>query len=161
MKLRTKRRLMTLASVVVLVAAAWGFLSAWNVPAWPEATANAEAPAEASAGRGPTAAASAAWDPQSETWRRRLREPLYDPPPPPPPEKKPLPPLRSKLIGTILQPGASQAIIEAPGGRVEFRSEGDELGPHDQEAVVVEIGPSSVKVARGEEVTELKVESPY
>ena len=72
-----------------------------------------------------------------------------------------LPPLRAKLMGTIIEPGASQAMIGLPGGRVEFRSQGELLGPQDEGAVISRIGPASIEVARGDERTELKIERQF
>lgn len=102
-------------------------------------------------------------DPKQVSWRRRLRRPLFDPPPPPPPEVivKQLPPLQAKLLGTILEPGASRAMIGLPGGAVEFRAEGEALGPQDPGAVVEAIEPDRVRIARGDEKTELTIERGY
>lgn len=53
-------------------------------------------------------------------WDRPLRQALYDPPPPPPPEVSPPPPLRIKLLGTILEPGNSEAIVMTSGGEMKM-----------------------------------------
>jgi hypothetical protein len=102
-------------------------------------------------------------DPKHPAWRLPLRRPLYDPPPPPPPQVvvKQLPPLQAKLLGTILEPGASRAMIELPGGAVEFRAEGEPLGPQDPGAIVEAIEPDRVRIARGDEKTELTIERGY
>lgn len=94
-------------------------------------------------------------------WKRLLRRPIFDPPPPPPPVvvKQELPPIRAKLLGTILEPGNSQAMISLPSGSVEFRTVGQALGPDDGEATIVEIAAATVKVKRGEELTTLSVET--
>ena len=44
-------------------------------------------------------------------WSQPLRQALYDPPPPPPAPAAPPPPLRIKLLGTVLEPGRSEAIV--------------------------------------------------
>lgn len=56
----------------------------------------------------------------SEVWEKVLRGPLYDPPPPPPPEIVPPPPLRLKLLGTIVEPGRSEAIVSTAAGQIEM-----------------------------------------
>lgn len=101
--------------------------------------------------------------PGNDAWKKPLQRPLYDPPPPPPPKvvKKELPPIRTKLLGTIIEPGASRAMISLPGGGVEFRSSGEPLGPQDPEAVIAKINAESISVARGSETTELKIDRGY
>ncbi len=96
-------------------------------------------------------------------WSKELRRPLYDPPPPPPRKeaKRVLPPLRSKLLGTILEQTGSQAMIEIPGGKVEFRKVGEELGPHDEGATIKTIGPSSITILREDKTTELSIDRGY
>ena len=109
------------------------------------------------------AAVSPRVDPDDPSWKVRLRRPLYDPPPPEAPKvvKKEAPPIRAVLLGTIIEPGASRAMIKLPGGAVEFRGLGDPLGDQDPGAVVTEIGPQSIRVARDEDVTELLIERGY
>lgn len=89
-------------------------------------------------------------------WSKQLRRPLYDPPPPPPPKKKPPPPLGVSLLGTILEPGNSRAIISSAGGKVEYKRVGDSIGPTDSPAEIIEILGDSVVVRRGDESTTLR-----
>lgn len=102
-------------------------------------------------------------DPKSTAWQTELRNPLYDPPPPPPKVevKKELPPIRAKLLGTIIEPGASRAMISYSGGAVKFRGVGELLGEQDPEAIIDSIGPSSIRIKRGDETTELTVDRGY
>lgn len=159
---RTQRFGLRLLALLALAgASALGSLTYRSVTAEaprPEATpvvATSSEPTETSATR-PSV------DPASDAWRRRLRRPLYDPPPPPPKiVKKELPPIRSKLLGTILEPGASRAMISVPGGAVEFRSEGDLLGPHDPDAKIESINAQSITVSRGDETTQLTIDPGY
>src|SRR5262245_61000951 len=61
-------------------------------------------------------------------WTKRLRRPLFDPPPPVV-QKKELPPLRVALLGTIIEPGNSMAIVAGPDGNMEYKRLGDRVGP--------------------------------
>lgn len=97
-------------------------------------------------------------DAEDKVWGRQLRRPLYDPPPPPV-VKKELPPIRAKLLGTILEPRAATAMIGQPDGSILMLGVGDTLGPQDSDATIQQIDVSSIEVARGEDVSTLKIEA--
>lgn len=157
---RTQRFGFRLLALLALVgASALGALTYHAVSAEaPQAEATPVAPKSTERGNATTARPSV--DPKSDAWSRRLRRPLYDPPPPPPKIiKKQLPPIRSKLLGTILEPGASRAMVRIPSGAVEFLSEGDPLGPHDPDATIEAIDAQSIRVSRGDETTQLTIDA--
>jgi len=89
---------------------------------------------------------------------RPLRRPLYDPPPPKPVVKQ-LPPLRVELLGTIIDGDNSMAIIRSEQGKVEYRRNGESVGPVDSPARLVEIQSDSVLLERADERVTLKVQS--
>lgn len=160
--LRTTRWLYRLASLGLLAgSAAFGWLAVTTPAAPPRDAATSLTPSAPRTSSGENLAQRV--DPKHPAWRLPLRRPLYDPPPPPPPQVvvKQLPPLQAKLLGTILEPGASRAMIELPGGTVEFRAEGEPLGPQDPGAIVEAIEPDRVRIARGDEKTELTIERGY
>jgi hypothetical protein len=87
-----------------------------------------------------------------------LRQALYDPPPPVP-EVKQVPPLQVELLGTIVEPENSMAIIRSEGGSVQYKRVGETLGPADSPASVEEIHSDAIVVQRLEERLTLKVRS--
>jgi hypothetical protein len=93
-----------------------------------------------------------------QLWGRPLRRPLYDPPPPKP-EVKELPPLQLELLGTIIEPPNSIAIIRSGQGSSEYKRIGDQLGPADSPASLIEIGPSEIVVERSGQRITLGVQS--
>lgn len=161
MTLRTRKRLLTLLSLCLLTlcagVVAWGLsepqlASESRQPHTPQPS-EARSPV---AGEEPRVTASD-FDPH---WDRPLRRALYDPPPPVPKpvEKPPLPPLRAKLLATIIEPNGSQAMLELNGGQVVFRRVGDIIGPENEESTVSEILPGVIVVKRGDEQSRLSVE---
>lgn len=86
-----------------------------------------------------------------------LRRPLYDPPPPAP-EVRQLPPLRVELLGTILEGENSMAILRSDEGQVEYRRQGDSVGPVDCPAKLVEIQGDAVVLDRENERVTLRVQ---
>ncbi|MEM8784153.1 MAG: hypothetical protein AAGE65_15060 [Planctomycetota bacterium] len=86
---------------------------------------------------------------------RPLRRPLYDPPPavivPPPP-----PPLRLRLVGTILEPGNSQALLRSADGRIAMHP----LGATVDEATIDRIEPGRIVVTYHGESRTLTPETP-
>ena len=160
MTLRRKRLLLRAAASTLVLTAACLCATAW----WP-VTTTSDASADPSEGVAATVDSETshpAIAADEALWKRQLRRPLFDPPPPPPPEvvKAELPPIRARLLGTILEQGNSQAMLFLPSGAVEFRTIGQSLGADDGEAMVVEISAANVKVKRGEELTTLSVEAP-
>lgn len=78
-----------------------------------------------------------------------LRRPLYDPPPPKPEVRRP-PPFVVELLGTIIEPDNSLAIIRTERG-VEYKRAGDQIGPPESPGRIVEIHANAVTVERSEE----------
>ncbi|MCC6680513.1 MAG: hypothetical protein IT445_06380 [Phycisphaeraceae bacterium] len=77
-------------------------------------------------------------------WSGNLRRPLYDPPPPSPEVKKAAapPPMKFQLLGTILEPDRSQAIVTSADGQLVFPGVGDSVDG----AVIKEITADSITV---------------
>jgi hypothetical protein len=86
----------------------------------------------------------------AQYWERPLRRALYDPPLPKP-EVKQLPPLQLELLGTIIEPPNSMAIVRTEQGLTEYKRVGDTVGPADGPAKIVEIGPSEIVMERTSE----------
>jgi hypothetical protein len=159
MTLRRKRNALRLLAVALALAALGVGAQAWRTPPTTAQLPPVKSPRTADAFHKETLSKKPL-SADENLWKKPLRRPIFDPPPPPPPEvvKKELPPIRAKLLGTILEPGNSQAMIAQPGGAVEFRTVGQPLGPQDDTATIVEITAVTVRVKRGEELTTLTVE---
>lgn len=159
---RTQKRLLRACTMLVALASVYVVYLATQVG---QSAGPRSVPAPGEARPDDSTATTARLTPRFEAslWERALRRPLYDPPPPPPPKvvKRTLPPLRSKLMGTIIEPGACKAMIKGASGTVQMLSEGDKLSPPDGDAVVVGIDSDSVRIARGDDISVLRVESPY
>jgi hypothetical protein len=78
---------------------------------------------------------------------RPLRRMLYDPPPPQP-EVKQLPALQVELLGTIVEPENSMAMVRNAEGGVEYKRVGDAIGPSDSPGNLIEIHGDSIIVER-------------
>jgi hypothetical protein len=93
-------------------------------------------------------------------WERPLRRALFDPPPPPPKpvEKKILPPLRVKLVATMIESDESTAVLKLAGGEVVFRKVGEMLGGDESDAKISKIEAGAVLVLRGGEECRLLVD---
>ncbi len=83
-------------------------------------------------------------------WRTPLRKPLADPPPPPPTPRAvagKAPPLRVRLLGTIIEPGWSMALVAA-GTKQQWIAVGDTVsqpGPRKvYQAEVLAIDPHRI-----------------
>lgn len=160
MTIRRKRLLLrTTAGTLVLAAVGACAAHWWPVSLRPNVISTEPPPASSASAGLVTSSRSLAVD--EAVWKRILRKPLFDPPLPPSPEivKVELPPIRARLLGTILEPGNSQAMIELASGSVEFRTVGQSLGADDGDAQIIEISASAVKVKRGEELSTLSVEA--
>jgi hypothetical protein len=171
MRLKTTKRLMNLASLVVLSAA--GAVGYWGM--MPESSIDFGAPAEAGAAHqdklttnepkaaetkppaaatGGSSGASLAMDSG-----RALRRPLFDPPPPAPIVVKAAPqPLRALLLATVIEAENSTAMIKLAKGEVVFRKVGESLGPEEPSAVIAKIETGTISVRRGQEELRLSVE---
>jgi len=94
-------------------------------------------------------------------WDKRLRRPLYDPPPPTPKvaEVKKLPPLQIKLLGTIIEPGKSQAMLATPRGTVELKRVGDTIDSEQPPAELVTIERDRVVLKRQGDLITLEIKT--
>ena len=159
MKLRAQKRCLVLATGLCLLAVpvvlAWGLR-----PPEPAASPGQHGATSATAVR-PGADMDSltmriATDEDASVWNKRLRRPLYDPPPPKPVKRTP-PPLRVALMGTIVEPGNSMAIVSTRGGAVEYKRVGDSVGPEANPAELVEILGDAIVVRRDDETLTLRV----
>jgi hypothetical protein len=163
MTLSATKRWLTLASFLLLLSAmgilVWGFSS-------PKAADSSESHNLADAANGPhrvkTASTSANASGTNRTIRlaaagdlaglldRPLRRPLFDPPPPPAKivEKRILPPIRARLLATMIEPDNSTAILKLANGEVVFRKVGQMLGTDEPTAKIARIEAGSVCVSR-------------
>ncbi len=162
MTLQTRKRLLNALAAGIFLLSAAVILQGVSTPTLPEPTANASGPSGAvplkQISEMPARALTA--KDFERYWSVPLRRPLYDPPPPPPKvvEKPPPQPLRAKLIATVVAPGNSTAMLQLAGGQVVFRKVGEEIGPDEGGAKIAAIESGSVRVERGEEKLELKVQ---
>jgi hypothetical protein len=173
MRVKTTKRLLNLASLVVLSAAGavvyWGMLPDSkldvDVPGVREATANTKLTAPT-----PTAASIKPSDRKVITaglngtvlmtnWGRALRRPLFDPPPPAPivVAKAPPQPLRVILLATVMESENSTAMLKLANGQVVFRKVGESLGTEEPSAKISKIETGSILVYRGSEELRLSV----
>lgn len=88
----------------------------------------------------------------SEAATLSLQLPLFDPPPPPPKVevKPPPPPIRAQLLGTVINPSRSQAIIRDEQGSVTFRTVGESVSAAHPDAIIEEILATSIRLRRNE-----------
>ena len=87
-------------------------------------------------------------------WRRRLFEP--EPEPEPEPKEPEPPPLRVKLVGTIVEPNRTKAVLRTNDGRTLFKKVGQAIEGQPKPATLVGIEPELVKVKYAGEVVTLK-----
>lgn len=123
MTIRTQRRLLwiTTALCVLAVVVVWGHGASGNSKSL--GTLDDQSTSKPRSVESPASGSDSLIPGLSEfrsVWDRPLRQALYDPPPPPPPEVSPPPPLRIKLLGTILEPGNSEAIVMTSGGEMKM-----------------------------------------
>jgi hypothetical protein len=157
LSLRTQKVGLSIATVGCAAAAVlvvgWGI----RLPAVGERTETKTAAEQPNANE---AVANAHNEPSKESFAQlcavQLRRPLYDPPPPAP-EVRQLPPLQVQLLGTIIEGENSMAILRSEQGKVEYRKQGDAIGPVDSPATVVEIQGDAVVLNRAEERITLRV----
>ena len=157
LSLRTQKLGISIATVGCAVAAvlvvAWGAVS----PADCDRTETKAAAEQPSA---KDVVPNADNEPSKESFAQlcevQLRRPLYDPPPPAP-EVRQLPPLQVQLLGTIIEGENSMAILRSEQGKVDYRKQGDAIGPVDSPATVVEIQVDAVVLNRAEERITLRV----
>lgn len=173
MTLNATKRLLTLASFLILIAATgiltWGFSSSGPIDSAESQNASITA---TGAGRGKTARTSANTSGTNRTvptavagdfaglLDRPLRRPLFDPPPPPPKivEKRVLPPIRARLLATMIEPDSSTAVLRLANGEVVFRKVGQVLGTDEPNAKIARIEAGSVCVNREGDETRLLVD---
>jgi hypothetical protein len=91
---------------------------------------------------------------------RPLRRPLFDPPPPPPKiiEKKQLPPIRARLLATMVERDSSTAVLRLATGEVVFRQVGQHLGADEPDVTIARIEAGSISVKRDGDETRLLVD---
>ena len=173
MTLKTTKRLLTLATLLILSAAvgilAWGFAPAAEIEPTeglgPSLVSADKATKRAT--RNPSKAVTTDLVASSidaanlaAFWERPLRRPLFDPPPPPPKpiEKKVLPPIRARLLATMIEAENSTAVLKLASGEVVFRKVGQPLGTDEPNAKIARIEPGSVSVSRDGDETRLMVD---
>ena len=150
-KLRTKKRSLELATVGLLLAtigvARWGVrpLPHLAMPTKTDATSASQPLVVDAAAKVASPSAT-----NTELWLKRLRRPLYDPPPPPPPPQQRPPPLRIELLGTIIEPDNSMAMVSSAGS-VAYVRVGDRVGPAESQAEIIKIQRDAILLERGEE----------
>jgi hypothetical protein len=173
MTLKMKKRLLTALSLVTFSAAggilAWGFCQAPEME--PAVTgesplaSNAKAllktsrPSSIAVGNSATSQ-TVGLSSFAAFWERPLRRPLFDPPPRPQvvTEKRALPPLRARLLATMIETDNSTAILRLGSGEVVFRKVGQPLGAEEPMAKIARIEAGSVSVTREGNETRLLVD---
>ena len=81
-------------------------------------------------------------------WNKPLRRPIFDPPPVviPPPKKEVPPPLNVRLVGTIIEPGETVAMLANARNSLEFKKVGDSWGAGKLLATITAIENSRVTI---------------
>jgi hypothetical protein len=173
MTLKMKKRLLTALSLLIFSAAGgiliWGFCQA---PGAEPAGAGESSLASNAKRLLKTSRSSSVTTDKSSTspavglqsfaalWERPLRRPLFDPPPRPQvvAEKKALPPLRARLLATMIEAENSMALLRLSNGEVVFRKVGQPLGAEEPTAKIARIEAGSVSVTREGNETRLLVD---
>lgn len=156
MTLRTKKRLLNVASLLLLAGGGALFWSAWRGEL-PVASVEANAASGRPASIQSPSAAPIALEPGR--WNRTLRRPLYDPPPPPKQEVViPPRPITVKLVGTVLEGENSQAFIRQQNGKVDIKRLGDQVTPEAADGVIAAITGADVVIRREDGEHRLAVE---
>lgn len=151
---------MNLTSLVLIVAGVGIVASAWRFdPVAPHASPPRLALAKGSTSPAPSPLAHSI---SADAWTRRLRQPLYDPPPPPPPAvvaeaPRPIP---VRLVGTVIEPGNSQAFVRQASGTVELKRIGDQVTPDPADGVIADITTSDLVIHRKDGDHRVAVEDP-
>ncbi len=174
MRLRTTKRLLNLASLVVLGTAGavgyWGMVPvasldvdarALDGPApKPAPTTNNPGTAKTKVTPSTPATASFGGTIPATDWGRALRRPLFDPPPPAPVivAKAPPQPIRAKLLATVIESDNSTAMLKLANAQVVFRKVGESLGAEDAGVEISKIDTGAITVRRGKEEIRLSVE---
>jgi hypothetical protein len=169
---KTIKRLLTLGSLLLIGASAWilvwGFgpnasvtddtvmspESVYAAKTPPDRRAS-DKPAGTRVGSRPVTAVDFA-----AVWDRPLRKPLFDPPPPAPKvvEKRVLPPIRARLLATMIERDNSTAVLQLASGEVVFRKVGDVLGTAEPDARIAQIEAGAICVRRTGDETRLVVD---
>jgi hypothetical protein len=146
-KLRTKKRLLNVASLLLLTAGGGTLWLAWN--AGPPAAAADQDVKVVTAGNSAGAVEAAPVALQPDRWNRTLRRPLYDPPPPPKEEVViPPRPITIRLVGTVMEGENSQAFIRQQNGQVEIKRLGDQITTEAADGVIATITASEIVIRR-------------
>jgi len=147
-KLRTKKRLLNLASLGIASAACALVVVAWRSP---PPKVGVEIPRIARAGNRATAATKpdTTISVNPAAWNRVFRQPLYDPPPPPIQEVVVQPrPITVKLVGTVIESDNSQAFLRQASGAVELKRIGDAVTSDKADGVIAAITPVEIVIRR-------------
>lgn len=148
MSLRRKKLLLRVLALMLLLGGAliavWGYRGDCSIPVT----------ASAISGRPSRPAANDNHDALPELkefeahWNKPLRRPLFDPPPVvvPPPKKEPPPPLNVRLVGTIIEPGKTIAMLTNARNALEFKQVGETVGSGKLLATITAIENSRVVV---------------
>lgn len=100
----------------------------------------------------PATQRAASLDELMQLAHRDWRRPLFDPPPTIPTVKE-APPLAVRLLGTIVEPGHSRAILLTPDGKTELKAVGETAAG----AEVLNIQPDLVQVRYLQNTVDLRV----
>ena len=157
MKLRTKKRLVNFASLVVAASAVMILIVASRREPPVVMVDGVRAPDDTVADR--VSPARVALNVGSPSWQRVLRRPLYDPPPPtPPPVIVQQRPITVKLVGTVIEPDNSQAFVRLASGSVELKRKGDQVTSDAADGVIAEITATSILIRRADGEHQVAVE---
>lgn len=159
MKLRTRKRLLNLASASLLTVAVLLVVTAFtNSP--PEVELKTTLRQSQTPKVAKTVEQTVSVDPKHTSWGRLLRRPLYDPPPPPKIlVKKKKRPVTVKLTGTILEAENSQAFLRLANGTVELKRIGDQVTKDPRDGLIEKITATSITIRREEDEIQLNVEN--
>jgi len=157
-KLRTRKQLLNGASAGCLLATCWVVVSALT----------AGLPSEVSESRGVLSGSDdfttnaprlpEVVDVRDASWRRPLRQPLYDPPPPKKVVvKKQVRPVTVKLTGTVLESENSQAFLKLSNGSVALKRIGDQVTDNPLDGHITAITANAIVIQREEDEIRLKV----
>jgi hypothetical protein len=158
MKLRTKKRLLNLATAAIAAGALAIVARAWQSK--PPVVIVDEVRSHNIAGadnKGAEADRTLSLD--VARWNRILRQPLYDPPPPPKQEViVEQRPITVKLVGTVIEPDNSQAFVRQASGAVELKRIGDAVSSDAADGVIASITPVEIVIRREDGEHHLLVE---
>ena len=172
MRLRTTKRLLNLASLLILSAAGavgyWGMLPMEGLDADARKDTETRHKSRLTSKEAATVKATPATSEASGSRlqslvmnsSRALRRPLFDPPQPAPVVvAKPVPqPIRVIVLATVIEAENSTTMLKLAKGDVVFRKVGEALGPDEPGAVISKIETGAISIRRGQEELRLSVE---